>query len=272
MGGEAGATPPRTAHRPPPTRARRCHCLCVCRGWHAAGAGLHELWECVEAGSLNEYEQEISDPLLRWLAAWCATPQRPLRRLELDLYDLIIAPDVAAGLVAVLRRSSTSLLHLRLEHSNSLWEQLVRGKRARKSGFLAAIAALQQLTSLGIGSRVTSHVLPPSTVLPTSLQRVDYVCGELRRQVTQLTRLEHVSLGHTTPLAASLASLPSLRGLHVQCREVPAQLAQLTRLEELRLYGHHLVCGTDQHVTALTRLTRVSVVGGRRWLWLHMVC
>ena len=270
MGGEAGgagATPPRNAHRPPPPRARRCRCLCVCRTWHAAGAGLPELWECVEAGWASNIgwlssDPECTDPLLRWLDTWCATQQRPLRRLELDLYDLIIAPGVAAGLVAVLHRSATSLQHLRLDYDYRLWEQLVRGKRARKSGFLAAVAALQQLTSLKIvNDGAVSCRLPRSTVLPTSLQRLDYNCGKLPRQISQLTRLEHLTLD--TPLPAGMPLPPNLRVLEMDYRDIPAQLANLTRLEELRLFGGGQgVSETDKYVTALARLTQVGVVCG----------
>ena len=222
----------------------------------------------MEAGYPSELK--CTEALLRWLAAWCATPQRPLRRLGLYLYGLVIAPGLAAGLVAVLQRSSTSLQHLALWYERSLGEQLVRGKRAQESGFLAAIAALQQLTSLDIrnGGAVSCR-LPRSTLLPTSLQRLVYDCGELPRLFSQLTRLEH--LRSRAPLPASLALLPSLRGLSVTCSHVPAQLSQLTRLEELELEGGG-VCETNQHAKAIARLTRVSVVGGRRWLWLHMVC
>ena len=257
-----GATPPRAAHRRHP-HTRRCRCLCVCRAWHATGAGLHELWESVETGW--DPKPKCSEPLLQWLDAWCATQQRPLRQLE--LLNMDNAPGVAAGsLVAVLQRSSTSLQHLKLLYNDSLWEQLVRGERQHASGFLAAIAALQQLTSLEIHNDGSSnHVLPPaSTVLPTSLQRLVYDCGELPRQASQLMRLEHLTLD--APLPASLALPPSLRGLEVYCCEVPAQLAQLTRLEELDLHGREAVCETDQHVTALARLTRVRVVGSRHWL------
>ena len=231
----------------------------MCLAWRAAGAGLPELWESVEAGYPSELK--CTEALLRWLAAWCATPQRPLRRLGLYLYGLVIAPGLAAGLVAVLHRSSTSLQHLKLEYNNSLWEQLMGGERAQESGFLAAIAALQHLTSLDIrnGGAVSCR-LPRSTLLPTSLQRLVYDCGELPRLFRQLTRLEHVSLGHTTPHPASLALLPSLRGLTLACCEVPAQLSQLTRLEELELEGGGgMVCETDQHATALIWLTRVRM-------------
>ena len=127
----------RRRHAPPtarPPRARRCRCLCVCRAWRAAGAGLPELWECVEAGYRSP--SEWTKPLLRWLAAWCATQQRPLRRLELSLRHMVITPDEAPALVAVLRCSSTSLQCLGLAYSTSLWEQLVHGERAQESGFL----------------------------------------------------------------------------------------------------------------------------------------
>ena len=204
---------------------------------------------------------QCTEPLLRWLGAWCATPERALLRLVLNS-DVVITPGLAAGLVAVLRSSSASLQHLGLVFEESLWDLLVRGERAQESGFLAAIAGLQQLTSLDIAGGYVG--LPPSTVLPTSLQRLVYECGELPRQVTQLTRLEHLTLD--APLPASLALPPSLRGLEVYCCEVPAQLAQLTRLEELDLHGREAVCETDQHVTALARLTRVRVVGSRHWL------
>ena len=242
----------------------------MCLAWRAAGAGLPELWESVEAGYPSELK--CTEALLRWLAAWCATPQRPLRRLGLYLYGLVIAPGLAAGLVAVLQRSSTSLQHLALWYDRSLGEQLVRGERAQESGFLAAIAALQQLTSLDIRNRgAASHVLPPaSTVLPTSLQRLEYNCGELPRQITQLTRLEYLSLN--TPIPASLALPPSLRWLSLNCGEVPAHLSQLTRLEDLCLYGGTgVVRETDQLATALAQLTRVRVVGSRHLLSLHAV-
>ena len=244
----------------------------MCLAWRAAGAGLPELWESVEAGYPSELK--CTEALLRWLAAWCATPQRPLRRLGLYLYGLVIAPGLAAGLVAVLHRSSTSLQHLELAYNDSFWKQVVRGERAQESGFLAAIAALQQLTSLSIHNvGFGEHVLPPaSTFLPTSLQRLVYECGELPRQSSQLTRLEHLRLGWNTPLPASLALPPSLRGLSLVCREVPGQLAQLTRLEELEIHGRMPVCETDHHITALARLTRVRVVGCRQWLWLHIQC
>ena len=194
-----------------------------------------------------------------------AAPAEAPRRLELQpAHDLVIAPGVAAGLVAELQRSSTSLQHLHFWNNDSLWEQLVRGERAQESGFLAAIAALQQLTSLKIWNNGASyHVLPPaSTVLPTSLEWLVYGCGELPRQIAQLTRQEHLELGrYCIPLPASLAVLPSLRGLNVGCREFPAQLAHLTRLEELEIHGRMAMCEANQHVTALVRLTRVRMVG-----------
>ena len=176
------------------------------------------------------------------------------------------APGVAAGLVAVLQRSGTSLQHLHFWYNDSLWEQVVPNEREHASGFLAAIAALHQLTSLKIYNYGTaSCVLPSRTVLPTSLQRLAYNCGKLPRQITQLTRLEHLTLDARLP--ASLALPPSLRGLGLACSEVPAQLALLTQLEELALDGQEAVCETDQHVTALARLTRVRVVGSRHWLY-----
>ena len=207
-------------------------------------------------------ELHCSESQLRWLDAWCATPQRPLQRLQLQLSpgpNSVIAPDVAAGLVAVLCRSSTSLQHLDMWYSDSLGEQLVQGEGAQESGFLAALAALQQLTSLEINNCGTPGcVLPSSTVLPNSLQRLVYQCGELPRQVSQLTQLQHLSANSLLP--ASLALLPSLRGLRLKCEEVPAQLAQLTQLEDLDLPTLSLWSETIQHVTALTRLTRASVV------------
>ena len=235
-GGARGA--PLCRHAPPtrpPPRARRCRCLCVCRAWHAASAGLPELWDSVCSGDQDEYEcvVECKEPMLRWLAAWCATPQRPLRWLSLNLSSLVIAPDVAAGLVEVLRRSSTSLQHLGLVYSDSLGDCQGHGD--------------------------SSCVLPPpSTVLPASLERLVYHCGELPLQVSQLTRLEHLSA--RTPPPASLVLPPSLRALDFWCREIPAQLSQLTRLEELTLRGYGGVCETSQHATALARLPRVRVL------------
>ena len=134
-----------------------------------------------------------------------------------------------------------------------------------------AIAALQQLTSLNIHSDgAASSLLPPASILlPTSLQRLVYECGELPRQISQLTRLERLSF--TSALPASLALPRSLRALVIWwCTEVPAQLAQLTRLEELALMGRgELVRETNQHVTALARLTRVRVAGGGHLLYLN---
>ena len=233
----------------------------MCRGWHAAGADLPELWECVEAGYLPLNKLECTEPLLSWLDAWCATQQRPLRRLELNLWRVVTAPDVAAGLVTVLRRSSATMQHLKLLLNESFWEELVRDEHAIASGFLAAIAALQQLTSLEVRNPVAcTSVLPSRTVLPTSLQRLVYYCGNPNGQFSQLTRLEHLSMGARTPLPASQPLPHSLRELEVVCTEFPAELAHLARLEKLALRGGgEFVCKTNRHVTALSCLTRVRV-------------
>ena len=180
-GGEgAGATP--NAPRPPHTR-RRCRCLCVCRGWRAAGTGLPELWESVEACWNSKLK--CTDSLLRWIAAWCVPKRRPLRRLELDLLNIAVPPDAAAGLVAVLRRSKASLKDFDLVYGDRLWEQLMADGRARERAFLAAIAALRQLTRLDIQNQgANSKSLPVNTVLPTSLQKLFYYCGPLPQQAS----------------------------------------------------------------------------------------
>ena len=207
----------------------------MCRAWHAAGAGLPELWEGLEADDQGYYATpKVTAPLLRWLDAWCATPQRPLLRLDLQMHRFVVEPGVAAGLVAVLRRSSTSLQHLDLWYSDSLGEQLLSGERAEESGFVAAIEALQQLTSLSIRG---GPDLPSSTVLPASLQQLGYYCDELPQQITHLTRLERLRVWFSTPLPVSSVLLPSLRGLSMWCIEIPAHLIQLTQLEELELNG-----------------------------------
>ena len=223
----------------------------MCRAWRATGAGLPELWESVEAGPW--FEPRCTQTLLRWLDAWCATRQRPLRRLELNLYEVDTMPGLEAGVVAVLRRSSASLQHL--SHGPSYWDQSVRSTRAQAS-FLAAIAALQQLTSLEIWGKGAD--LPASKVLPTSLQWLIYHCGVLPRQISQLTRLERLSLGRRTPLPASLALLPSLRALDLNYTGVHTQLTCLTRLEALTIYGSNGgVDEANKHITALARLTKV---------------